>query len=221
MRRIPAWLCVAGLAAAPASVAAGPSNDPWSTTQSQTIKTFEWSTAKGRLGVMVMSLTPELRKHFGVPEDRGVLVAHVESGTPAATAGIEVGDVIVEVHGKKIAAAPDVLSALADVGKGEHTRIELVRDGQSRALDATLADKGMAGTMWSPPWLRDWMKPFDRQQPFASPFEDSSWFRDWLKPLGQPLDQAKSDKESTTGSSFVDRLRELFAPTNAPAGQRS
>lgn len=38
MRRIPALLCVAGLATAPASVAAGPSNDPWSTTRSQTVE---------------------------------------------------------------------------------------------------------------------------------------------------------------------------------------
>jgi hypothetical protein len=52
MRRIPALLCVAGLATAPASVAAGPSNDHWSTTRPQTVERFEWSTAKGRLGVM-------------------------------------------------------------------------------------------------------------------------------------------------------------------------
>lgn len=217
MRRIPALLCVAGLATAPASVAAGPSNDPRSTAQSQTVEKFEWSTAKGRLGVMVMSLTPELRKHFRAPEDRGVLVAHVESGTPAATAGIEVGDVIVEVHGKKIDAAPDVLSALADVGKGEHAKIELVRDGKSRTLDATLADNGMASMTWSPPWLRDWMKPFDTHHALASPFDEPSWFRDWLK----PLDQAKSDKGSTEGSNLVDKLRELFAPKNGPACERS
>jgi membrane-associated protease RseP (regulator of RpoE activity) len=207
-------LCVAGLAAAPASAAAGPSSDPWSTAQTQTVEKFEWSTAKGRLGVMVMSLTPELRKHFGAPEDRGVLVARVESGTPAAAAGIEVGDVIIEVRDKKIDAAPDVLTALADVGKGQHAKIELVRDGKSRTLDATLADTGAASMMWSPPLLRDWMKPFDA---FTSPFDNSSWFRDWLK----PLDQAKSDKDSTAGSSFVDRLRELFAPKNGPVCQRS
>ena len=214
MRRSPALLCVAGLAAAPASAAAGPSSDPWSTPQTQTVEKFEWSTAKGRLGVTVMSLTPELRKHFGAPEDRGVLVARVESGTPAAAAGIEVGDVIVDVRDKKIDAAPDVLSALADVGKDQHAKIELVRDGKSRTLDATLADTGAASMMWSPPLLRDWMKPFDA---FASPFDNSSWFRDWLK----PLDQAKSDKDSTAGSSFVDRLRELFAPKNGPVCQRS
>jgi hypothetical protein len=205
------------LATAPASVAAGPSNDPWSTTRPQTVERFEWSTAKGRLGVMVMSLTPELRKHFGAPEDRGVLVAHVESGTPAKLAGIEVGDVIVEVHGKKIDAAPDVLSALADVGKGQRARIELVRDGKSRTLDATLADDGMAGMMWSPPWLRDWMKPFDKNHAFTLPSDDSSWFRDWLKPLVQP----KSDKDSRAGSSFVEKLRELFAPNNGAVCQRS
>lgn len=216
MRRIPALLCVAGLATAPASVAAGPANDPWSTTRSQMVEKFEWSTAKGRLGVMVMSLTPELREHFGAPEDRGVLVAHVESGTPAATAGIEVGDVIVEVHGQKIDGAPDVLSALADVGKGQHAKIEIVRDGKSRTLDATIADNGMA-SMWSAPWLRDWMKPFDTHHAFGSPLDGPSWFRDWLK----PLDQAKSDKDSTAGSSFVDKLRELFAPKNGPVCQRS
>lgn len=207
MRRIPALLCIAGLAAAPASVAAGPSNDPWSTPQTQTVEKFEWSTAKGRLGVMVMGLTPELRTHFGAPEDRGVLVAHVESGTPAATAGIEVGDVIVDVHGKKIDAAPDVLSSLADVGKGEHAKIELVRDGTSRTLDATLVDNAMARAMWSPPWLHndDWMKPFDMH----SPFDEPKWFSDWLKPFDQTM------------PSWLDKLRELFAPKTGAVCERS
>lgn len=205
MRRIPTLLCVAGLAAAPASAVAGPSNDPWSNPQSQTVQKFEWSTSKGRLGVMVMSLTPELRKHFGAPEDRGVLVAHVELGTPAAKAGIEVGDVIVEVHGKKVDAAPDVLSAIADVGKGQRATINLLRDGKARTLDATIVDNGTA-MMWSPPWLRDWMKPFEAHT-FASPLDNQSWFRDWMK----PFDPATTDKDSKT-TSFVDKLRELFAP---------
>ena len=213
MRRIPAWLCVAGLAAAPASVAAGPSNDPWSTQPTQTVEKFEWSTAQGRLGVTVMSLTPELREHFGAPEDRGVLVAHVEPGTPAATAGIEVGDVIVGVHGKKIDAAPDVLSALADVGKGEHAQIELVRNRTPRTLDATLADNAQQSMLWSPSWLRNWMKPFATHHAFASPFDETAWFRDWLK----PLDLSKSEQHST----FIDKLRELFAPKTGSVCQRS
>ena len=218
MRRIPALLCVAGLAAAPASVAAGPSNDPWSTPQTRTIEKFEWSTAQGRLGVMVMGLTPELRKHFGAPADRGVLVAHVESGTPAATAGIEVGDVIVEVHGKKIDAAPDVLSALADVGKGERAKIELVRDGTSRTLEATLTNNAMA-SMWLPPGLDhdDWIKPFDMHHAFTAPFADAKWFSDWL----EPFDQTPSAPSSNTTPSWFDKLRELFAPKTGAICKRS
>ena len=201
MRPIPALLCVAGLAAAPARVAAGPSSDPWSTAQTQTAERFEWSTAKGRLGVMVMGLTPELRTHFGVPEDRGVLVAHVDPGTPAATAGIQVGDVLVEVRGKKIDAAPDVLSALADVGKGEHATIELVRDGTSRTLDATFADDSALATVpWSPPWLRDWMKPFDGLEPV------------------EPTTRAAS---SNALPAWLEKLHELLALKTGPVCQRS
>jgi membrane-associated protease RseP (regulator of RpoE activity) len=213
MRRIPALLCAAGLAAAPASAAAGPSSDPWSTAQPQTVEKFEWSTSRGRLGVMVMSLTPELRKHFGATEDRGVLVAHVDAGSPAASAGIEVGDVIVEVHGQKIDAAPDVLAALADVGKGEHAKIELVRDGKSRTLDATLANNARASMMLSPPLLRDWMKPFDTHHAFASPFDEPSWEK--------PLDQPTQHSDSTETSKWLDKLRELLVPKTGRVCRRS
>jgi membrane-associated protease RseP (regulator of RpoE activity) len=205
------------LATTPASAVAGPSNDPWSATQSQMVEKLEWSTSKGRLGVTVIGLTPELRKHFGAPEDRGVIVARVDPGTPAAKAGLVVGDVIIAVHGKKVDGAPDVLSALTVVGKGEHTKIELVRDGTSRTLDATLADNALASATRSPPWLRDWMKPFDVHPGFTSPADKPTWFGDWLK----PFDQAKHETNSIEGSKWLDKLRELFAPKNGPVCQRS
>lgn len=166
MRRFQALLIAAGLEAASASAAADPSKDSWSTPQ--TFDKFEWSTSKGRLGVMVMSLTPELRKHFGAAEDRGVLVAHVEPGTPAAASGIAVGDVIVEVHGNGIDRASEVLSALADVHKGQNVSIAVVRDGKPRSLQATMADDPLPNLLdpkWSGMrWLQDLMKPFAQPQ---------------------------------------------------------
>jgi len=204
MRRIPALLCAAGLAAAPASVVAGPSNDPSSPPQSQTLG---WSTSKGRLGVMLMSLTPELRKHFGASDDRGVLVAHVDPDTPAAKAGIAVGDVIVEVRGQKIDSASDVLSAVEDLGKGERVKITVFRDRASRSLDATL------DASWSPPWLQNWMKPFDSHHSFSTPLEAPTWFRDVLK----PLDQTRTDKDSELASSWLRKLRELFGSKSSGA----
>jgi predicted metalloprotease with PDZ domain len=147
--------------------------------------------------MMVTSLTPELRTHFGAPADRGVLVARVAPGTPAAAAGIEVGDVIVGVRGQKIDDGPDVLAALADLGKGAHARLELVRDGKSRTVDATLAGDPVFQ---------------DRMTPFGEP----SWFREWLK----PFEQAKRGTDLPQTSEWLDKLRELFAPKTNQA-QRS
>jgi serine protease Do len=178
MRRFHALLIAAGLAAAPSSADAGPSPDLRST--AHTVEKFEWSTSKGRLGVMVMSLTPELRQHFGAADDRGVLVAHVAPGTPAAAAGISVGDVIVEVRGMSLDTASDVLSALADASKGQEVTIQLVRAGKPRSLQATLSDDPLPNVFDSPGmrWWWDLMKPFAPQQQTASPFEDN-WFREF------------------------------------------
>jgi S1-C subfamily serine protease len=169
MRRFQALLIAAGLAAVPARAVAGPSSENGSTPQ--TFEKFEFSTSKGRLGVMVMSLTPELRKHFGAAEDRGVLVAHVEPGTPAAAAGIAVGDIIVEVGGKPIDGASDILSALADVRKGRSASVQLVRDGKPRSVQATLSDDPAPAAFaptWSGGmrWLQELMKSLAPMPPF-------------------------------------------------------
>lgn len=161
MRRFQALLMAVGLAAMPVSAAAGPSDKPHS--QTPTFERFEWSTSKARLGVMVMGLTPELRTHYGATEREGVLVARVEAGTPAAAAGIQVGDVIVGVHGRPIDEASDVVAVLADFRKGQKIGVELVRDKQPRAIDVTITDDPIPtafdGTWWGMDWIREMMKP--------------------------------------------------------------
>jgi membrane-associated protease RseP (regulator of RpoE activity) len=173
MRRFHALLFAVGLAAMPASAAAGPSHDSWSSPQ--IFEKYEWSTSKGRLGVMVMSLTPELRKHLGSAEDRGVLVAHVEAGTPAAKAGIAVGDLIVNVRGRAIGGAADILTALAEVTKGQPVVVEIVRDKKPVSLLATLVNDAGAPMPdpWStlPRWIRETMKPLVAPDETEAPFE--------------------------------------------------
>ena len=176
MRRFHALLIAAGLAAMSASAAAGPSND-------SVFEKYELSTSRGRLGVMVMSLTPELRKHLGAAEDRGVLVAHVEPGTPAAAAGVAVGDVIVNVQGRAIGGAVDVLTALADVTRGQTVTVEIVRDKKPVSLQATLASDAASRMKVPsmPQWLHEMMNPSVAPDDTASPFE-SRWFRELLHP---------------------------------------
>jgi predicted metalloprotease with PDZ domain len=151
--------------------------------------------------VTVMSLTPELRTHFGAPDDRGVLVAHVEPGAPVAAAGIAVGDVIVSVQGQKIGDAPDVLAALANLGKGQPAKIELVRDGKTRAIDATLTNDASTSTSWREKWLDDWTKSFLEHQALGAPFVEPFWLPDVPKPPAQPK-HASSD--------WLQNLRQRF-----------
>lgn len=162
MRRFHALLIAAGLAAAPASAAAGPSQDlprPPDSSYEQ----FDWSIGKGRLGVMVMSLTPELRTHFGAAADRGVLVAQVQPGTPAAAAGIAVGDVIVEVGSSAVDSPRDVVDALSTIQTGKSVDVKVVRDGKPRTLATKITDA--PDRLDGAAWIRQFMRSFDLMRP--------------------------------------------------------
>jgi membrane-associated protease RseP (regulator of RpoE activity) len=96
---------------------------------------------RGYLGVHVLELTPELRRHFSVDEDSGVLVSRVEEGSPAAQAGIAVGDVLLAVDGEEIASAWDLRAVVSPREQGDAVRVEVVRDGRALELEAALADR--------------------------------------------------------------------------------
>lgn len=165
MRKLSACLVAAVLSAAPVAFA-GPQNDQPSADPWTHEETFEWmSSSQGaRLGVMVMSLTPELRAYFGAPNDKGVLVARVEPGSSAAKAGIKVGDVIVGVKGESVDEATDVISALAETKQGDKAHVDLVRDKKQMGLDATISASKASSISERPEWIRKVFPWFDSWQ---------------------------------------------------------
>lgn len=135
---------LAGVAAAkPATKSApAPAHDPDADSMSITM-----TSSKGRLGVGVIQISPELRTHLGAPADRGVLVDMVKADSPAAKAGVRVGDVMIEVDGEAATSAMDMLSAMSDRKQGEAVALRVIRDGKHADLTATLTDD--AGATWS------------------------------------------------------------------------
>ncbi len=93
---------------------------------------------RGRLGVRIESLNPDLASALGTGSERGVLVLEVLGGTPAEKAGIKAGDIIVSVDREVVSDADDLVSALRD--EDGAVSIGVVRRGVKRTIDATLED---------------------------------------------------------------------------------
>ena len=62
----------------------------------------------GWLGVSIQPVTPPVSKVFNLAEPRGALIGTVELNSPAAHAGLEVGDVIVRVDGHDVTEPSDL-----------------------------------------------------------------------------------------------------------------
>src|SRR5262245_14761695 len=95
---------------------------------------------KGRLGISVLQISRELRTHFGAPADRGVLVDLVRPDSPAAKAGVHVGDVVTDLDAAQVGSASDLLSSLSTRQKGDTVAIAALRNGQRVDLKATRED---------------------------------------------------------------------------------
>ena len=99
----------------------------------------------GFLGVATTELTPELRRHFGVPEEAGVLVAKVVDDSAAARAGVQVGDILTAVGGSDVESTGDVIRAVGELEPGSPVDLQLWRDGTLQTLGATLGERQHSG----------------------------------------------------------------------------
>ena len=95
----------------------------------------------GFLGVEVVDLTEDLREHFEVARDRGVLVGRVIEGGPAAGI-LEVGDILFEVESSPVTSPRKLVRLLARYKKDDSVPLAVMRDGERRDLSATLGDRG-------------------------------------------------------------------------------
>lgn len=93
------------------------------------------------LGVTLVDLTNELREHYGAPKTAGVLVGSVEEGSPAAKAGVRVGDIVVAIDGADVDSSGDLRKALREKKDGDNVRIEVLRGRARQALVASVVER--------------------------------------------------------------------------------
>jgi membrane-associated protease RseP (regulator of RpoE activity) len=144
----------------------------------------------GRLGVGIQTLEGQLAEYFGLGDRRGALITNVREDSPAASAGLKAGDVIVGVDGEDIESPADVSRLVwgADAGP---VAIRILRDRQERTVNVDLPeaentwqseDGEMNGFFFGP---KDFDMEFDVDDAhveWAEPFRELSD----LKVLGAP-----------------------------------
>ena len=85
---------------------------------------------RGWHGMNFQSLTPQLARHFAVPDMSGALVTNTIAGSPAERAGLRPGDVIRRLNGKTVDDFQSLRAMFAGVEVGTKLEFEILRDGK-------------------------------------------------------------------------------------------
>lgn len=94
------------------------------------------------LGVNMVDVTPEIASRQDLTVKEGALIVQVVRNTPAEQAGLEPGDVIVLLEGKKVTGSDDVKRALDSKKPGDRVEMEIVRGDDRIKVAAVLAERG-------------------------------------------------------------------------------
>jgi len=97
---------------------------------------------RGRIGVQIQDMTPEFAEALGTTYQRGALVAQVLPGTPAEAAGIQRGDIVVEMNGEPVTGSADLRNKVGMLRVGDAVRLSVVRDGDTMTIDLAVGEAG-------------------------------------------------------------------------------
>jgi serine protease Do len=97
--------------------------------------------ARGWLGISMQPMDEDLATALGLDAPRGALVAMVHDGTPADSAGLKPGDLILELAGAPIADSDALLHAVGRHRPGDTVTMEVLRKGKARDIEVTLGER--------------------------------------------------------------------------------
>jgi len=99
------------------------------------------SVTRGWLGIQLQEVTTEIAAALGLKERGGVLVAEVIENTPADKAGLESGDVILNVSGTNVASPNELSRKVASFAPGKKIQLKVLRDEKQRNITVTLGER--------------------------------------------------------------------------------
>lgn len=93
---------------------------------------------RGQLGVIIQEVSFDLAQSFGLDKPTGALIAKVNANSPAAKAGLQVGDIIRGVNGEEVRASSDLPLKIGSSAPGKTITLNIWRKGKSLDINVTL-----------------------------------------------------------------------------------
>jgi serine protease Do len=95
---------------------------------------------RGRLGAWIQDLDEDLAGSFGLDSRDGVLLGDIEPGSPAEEAGLEAGDIVLELDGQPVSRADDLRKRIAATRPGEEVDLLIWREGRRRTVEVEVGE---------------------------------------------------------------------------------
>jgi len=116
---------------------------------------------RGLLGVVIQTIDAQAAEALGNDIESGAIITSIQSNSAAENAGLEVGDIIVEINDKTVESGPDLRNRIGLLRSGEQVNIKYVRDNEPHSTRAELGEtqsqmvsgeeihQGLAGSVFS------------------------------------------------------------------------
>ncbi len=96
------------------------------------------SVTRGRLGVVIQALTPDLAESFDLDKSEGILITQVMEDSAAAAAGLKQGDLLLEMDGKKVGKVAAFRNRVSFTPPGTKVKLLVLRNGKEITLSAKI-----------------------------------------------------------------------------------
>lgn len=93
-------------------------------------------------GMRVQQIDANIARYLKLSSSEGVVIVDVAPNSPAARAGLEVGDVISSISGQPVKTEDDAVALLSDARVGDTLKLRILRDGKESDRSLQLTKRG-------------------------------------------------------------------------------
>ncbi len=96
---------------------------------------------RGWLGIEIQELTPRLAESFGVGNRPGLIIAGIFRNGPAHQAGLQPGDVLLQIAGEPVTSSRKAMNRIARFKPGDKVELGILRNGHEMSLEASVGER--------------------------------------------------------------------------------